>query len=53
MTEAEKQKIISQIEGDDFISGLDFGLQDGTAHSDPQIHQGTFDFNPIGFEPNS
>lgn len=36
MTEAEKQKIVSQIEGDDFISGLDMG----------NTNSNTFDFNP-------
>jgi len=30
MTEADKQKIVSQIEGDDFISGID--LIDNTAY---------------------
>jgi len=32
MTEAEKQKIIGEIEGDDFISGIEFNTQDGNEH---------------------
>lgn len=59
MTEAEKQKIISQIEGDDFISGIDFGNGTGTEggehaiHHDPTLHTpGAYEFNPTGFDPN-
>jgi len=37
MTEADKQKIVSQIEGDDFISGIDL-VDNGTTHQ--------YEFNP-------
>lgn len=46
MTEAEKQKIVSQIEGDDFISGIDMvANQDFNPTQDMTMNMASMNMN--------